>query len=289
MKQNSFLFPATTLLLSLVSCQQQPTSETTITAPAEAVTLSPVQKAVIDTTQITATSALAPETRQFLAKYNVGSLLLRQDEGPLNGFIGPDHYRIEIVFTKVTCDSLEPANYRVEGKSRFKKNILPFRGCIVIDQVIDQPKVTKQEQIAFEGRANYENQPNAYSAFGHFTLREDSLKNGAGLFKGNIFVDFAVNETGLFIHEQSPRSASKYGGITFEGNWTSFATRQSKLFACAYYIWSYGETVLKNFNVGERGPEVNPKYAKLGWDTYWENEEWWAGPVTARAAVPDSR
>jgi hypothetical protein len=34
--------------------------------------------------------------------------------------------------------------------------------------------------------------------------------------------------------------------------------------------------IVPDFNIGERGFMLNPKYAHLGWDKYWQNDEWWA-------------
>lgn len=60
-----------------------------------------------------------------------------------------------------------------------------------------------------------------------------------------------------------------------EGTWTSYVTGQEKPLVCVSDIFSFGGSVLKNFDVGERGPEINPKYARLGWNEVWENDEWW--------------
>ncbi|UOQ71238.1 hypothetical protein [Hymenobacter cellulosilyticus] len=35
------------------------------------------------------------------------------------------------------------------------------------------------------------------------------------------------------------------------------------------------DELLGDFNVGGRIVEVNPKYARYGWNEYYENEEWW--------------
>ena len=41
----------------------------------------------------------------------------------------------------------------------------------------------------------------------------------------------------------------------------------------------YGAVVphaLEKLGLGDRGDEVNPHMARLGWAEEWENEEWWA-------------
>ena len=28
-------------------------------------------------------------------------------------------------------------------------------------------------------------------------------------------------------------------------------------------------------NIGARDAHINPRYARVGWNTYWQNDEWW--------------
>jgi hypothetical protein len=51
-------------------------------------------------------------------------------------------------------------------------------------------------------------------------------------------------------------------------------------------IFYFQQDIFRDFIIGERDMDFNPKYAKLGWNSYWENEEWWAEPgkVTAKEA-----
>jgi hypothetical protein len=272
------------VLLALASCQQPAAKE------AQAVAAPPVTPITTPAKPALATAAQpAPEMQEFLRKFEVGKLLLLND-GPLNGFMGADHYRVELVFSEVVRDSSHANRYWVRGKSRFKKTITPMAGYITLDQVQDQPRLTKKKQGQSGARAQHADQLPAYSALGRFQLREDSLQRGAGTFAGEVVIDFVVGQDGqLSIETQSPQTPSQDAGIKLEGSWTSYATGQKKPVVLAYYIWAYGESVLKNFNVGERGPEINPKYAKLGWDDFWDNEEWWVDPAAVTAqAVSDS-
>ena len=41
-------------------------------------------------------------------------------------------------------------------------------------------------------------------------------------------------------------------------------------------IFLLSPSLIKDFGIGDRGAQVNPKYAKLGWNELWENDEWWA-------------
>ncbi|PJJ60734.1 hypothetical protein [Hymenobacter chitinivorans] len=265
------------LVLLSAACQQTTTATRPVTtAPVAAA--APAAVAPRQPAAPTPTLPLNAEAQAFLAKYDVGKLLLR-DDGPFNGFLGSDHYRVEVMFTEVVKDEHAPNVYRVRGKSRFKKVVTPLSGSFTITELRDQPKATEEEQQSV--RVFYSNEENAYSVLGTFELREDSSAHGAGVFAGRAVIDFSVGQSGLLaVHDQSPRSPAQDAGILLKGQWTSYATHKSQPVALAYYIWAYGESVLKNFNVGERGPEINPKYAKLGWNEFWDQEEWWAEPGT---------
>jgi hypothetical protein len=266
-------------LLSLNACQQPAAKEASAAA---AVSAAPVPAKV--EAAVAAPVPPAPEMQEFLKNYDVGKLLLR-DDGPLNGFMGADHYRVELFFSEVSRDTSTTNRYWVRGKSRYKKTVTPLTGYITLDQVQDQPTPPKSKASRSAAR---EQNPSAYSALGEFQLREDSVQRGAGLFAGQVVIDFVVAGNGeLRIESLTPQTPSRDAGIKLEGTWTSYATARKKPVVLAYYLWNYGDSVLKNFNVGERGPEVNPKYVHLGWDDYWENNEWWVEPgaITARAAT----
>lgn len=38
-------------------------------------------------------------------------------------------------------------------------------------------------------------------------------------------------------------------------------------------------SVLQEMGLGSRSDEVNPRLARYGWNTLWENDEWWATPA----------
>lgn len=43
-------------------------------------------------------------------------------------------------------------------------------------------------------------------------------------------------------------------------------------------VWKQGvavtRQVLTRFKIGERDAHINPRYVRVGWNTYWQNEEW---------------
>jgi hypothetical protein len=281
MRPSALLASAATLLLG-AACQQQPATQTlSATAPASA------PEATTGAVAVAATKAvpLAATERKFLADYNLANLLVMEESAGyelMNGFFGPDHYRIEFAMLDVQQDPTNPAHFFLKGKNRFKKNILPFEGDMTITQLRNQPKmvVTEDDDNAeLQKYVTKRNQLTMYCATGNFRLRENSSAKGAGTFAGTVALDVEVNEEGnLQLSTRNRNYGARGGSVLFEGAWTSQATRQQKALVLVKNIMSYDQNILDDFMVGEREPGFNPKYAKLGWDTYWENEEWWAEP-----------
>ncbi len=193
----------------------------------------------------------------------------------MNGFYGTDRYRIEMYFASVTKDSKRPNVYLVKGKSRFKKNITPFSGEIVLNEVqtLRDPNIKDEELKEM-------NVANMYATKGTFEFREDSTYSGSGVFKGTLAMDFAINtdKTNRLWYFSNTDDA-KGAGFLFDGEWTSYKSGKSKPIIWARDIFMIGNDILDEFSIGERDVQVNPKYRKLGWDNFWENDEWWNAPA----------
>ncbi|WP_426491742.1 hypothetical protein [Hymenobacter sp. 102] len=232
-----------------------------------------------------ATPTLSAEERKFFAEYDLSSLIAKEpdDHEVMNGFYGPDHYRIEFALLEVRRDPANPAHYFVKGKNRFKKAVTPFEGDILFTQLGGQTPLTKAPEYypAKDGKEYLAevNAVNAYSSLGTFTLREEASYKGAGVFKGEVLVDFAVGDGGeIRPYCRDDKQNTRGGYVVFDGTWTNSETKQQKPVLWVQNIFEYQQDILRNFLIGERDPDFNPKYAKLGWDTYWQNEEWWAEP-----------
>ena len=214
------------------------------------------------------------ELNKFLAETDLSSML--QNTFPDNGFYGEDRYRIEFVFTKVLKSTTDPTVYFVEGKNRHKKVVTPFKGTMRIGQVrsFTDPNMDmdESEEIGFG---------NKYAVAGTFEFPEDSAQLAtSGLFKGDFKLDFAemknnpdVKQDLWFFSDAAPASGS---GYRFDGTWTSFTKKDLvKPVIWARDIFRFGNGILKDFSYGERDIEINPAYRNLGWDNYWDAEEWW--------------
>jgi hypothetical protein len=213
------------------------------------------------------------EIREKLTEKNPSALLMTSSDlgeaAVYNGFYGIDHYRIEIYFASIEQDPNHPNVFWVIGKSRYKKNINPFKGEITLDQM------TTYQNPAFDPSKTSVQEKEMYSTTGTFEFREDSTFTGSGIFKGSIALDYATQSDDQLNLWYYSATASKGSGFLFDGKWTSYKTKATKPIIWSKSTLSIAEDILENFNVGERDVIINPKYRRLGWENYWENDEWW--------------
>lgn len=187
------------------------------------------------------------------------------------GFYGEDHYKIEFYFSEVTKDAKDPFLYHVTGKNRHKKVVTAFKGTLHLDSLaqVSDPNLDTEE-VGDMGVQRI------YSTNGTFTLAEDSLSKYSGKFTGKLKMDFGSYDKApieLWFFSATPNQGS---GIRYDGTWTSYKTGKSKPVIWSKDLFRFANDILKEFSIGERDVEINEKYRSLGWDNYWENEEWWA-------------
>jgi hypothetical protein len=190
-----------------------------------------------------------------------------------DGLYGKDNYRIEIFFAEASKDEGNQTIYHIKGKNRFKKTITPFEGIITVDSLIafEDPNIDTlnfdQESIKHKV---------LYSAIEKFILKEDSTAQGSGVFSGKITMDFLVrDDNSLDLWYFSPQTQSKASGFRFMGEWQSYKTKAVKPVIWAKDLFIFANEIIKDFSIGDRDIEINPKYRHLGWDNYWEMDEWW--------------
>ncbi|MBD2722252.1 hypothetical protein [Hymenobacter armeniacus] len=217
----------------------------------------------------------------LLARANLGKLWQHQPqsgtEDVLNGCFGYDGRRLEFVFTTVRADAKSPGRYLVAGKFRCYGDVTPFRGSIELQQVQRLPN----EQAGYA--EDSETKVPTYCATGSFALQATSPHGLGGQFDGRLALDFTLapgHRAQLATYTHNP--ATRNGGLLFDGQWREDATAETAVPA----LWKQGTAVtrqvLARFDIGERNSFVNPKYARVGWNDFWKNDEWWAERQLAR-------
>ncbi|MFN8299015.1 MAG: hypothetical protein U0T75_07925 [Chitinophagales bacterium] len=249
----------------------------------------------IDSSQIDSLTALIeygylPDEKAtpLLHALNYKQLISSRDSRVYFGFYGADRYKIEFYIEEAKPDETNPYLIHLKGKNKYKKAITPFEGSITIDSVFGFKDLTYDYQDflqyeASDSGARFEGDTTlqTYHLKGKFTLKEEQRKN-AGEFNGNFYMD--VYPTMVYEgDEQHPgyeiwfntNNETRRGGFLFDGSWISYQTATTKPLLLARDVFMFGNDVLENFSYGEREIEINPKYRALGWEDYWENDEWW--------------
>lgn len=267
-------------------CQSKPTPNAA--APAAATTLQEVV-AMVKTTHAEARDTLRIDTTAPLKKLlmttlpqdtawkvlsglKLGSVFMA--DWPDNGFYGDDRRRIEFIFTSFERSFNDPFVYAVTGKNRYKTTISDFSGIVHIKEVarFKDPNL-EQDELEDLGLIH------PYALRGEFRFDEDRSLTTSGQFAGTFRMDMALNGKGVpslwFFSKDTPAGGS---GYRFDGHWTSYRNAASKKpVIWSRDLFSFANDILADFSYGERDIEINPQYRHLGWDTFWDGEEWWHG------------
>ena len=287
------LFYPFLLVLLLAACQhQKPAKEITAAVP-PIVSIDSVWKPVPKAEQplpvlFATADTLTQPMRELLRTYDLSALWQNSDgedgnKPALEGFFGPDHYHFAMAFTQVTRDPGDPAVYRVSGKCRYRQNIRSFSGTLTVRQIADLPYPGfLQSRAIIEARAADSVDGRTYTARARLQLREEQKEN-SGIFEGEVLLDFYTvpaqrpSYVTVFEHEGiDNRFPTRGSGLLLKGNRRNISTGQIKSFTVAPSVATVAPDVFKDFMLDERMGEINPKYAKLGWNEYWNNDEWWA-------------
>ena len=284
----------------LAACQQHKpvTAETAPVAVAAVPQFRANEKAlpVLFSTADTLTKPM----RQLLNEYDLsklwqGDMKERRQDPTLQGFFGPDHYRFALVFSDVVRDKQHPEIYHVQGICRYRKNIRPFEGKLTVRQIadLDAPwdydEFSPQEQDSMlteaaasdSNMARYERArrlSHPYTLRAELQIQEETAEN-SGIFLGEATLNFYVTSpkrlgyvTAPFVTIGAPANGS---AMLLHGARRNVTTRQVKPFVVSDNVFAAAPEVYKDFGIGDRGGEINPKYARLGWNELWENDEWW--------------
>ena len=194
----------------------------------------------------------------------------------LNGCYGYDGRRIEFIFTSVLADARQPGRYAVAGKFRCYGDVTPFRGSVVLTRVQRLPNGSQAYANGEETTAP------VYCATGRFALKATNSNGLGGQFDGRVALDFqpASNHKATLL-EYTTNANTRHGGLLFDGNWREDAAGEP-IPVIIKQGMAVTHDVLTRFDMGDRSPSISPKYRRVGWDSYWANDEWWLNAPVAK-------
>jgi hypothetical protein len=256
--------------LATTACQPQTdatATKATLVAPAVAA----AKPDATGQNTAAASSALLPQVDLSYAWSNARAEA--KSDPTMEGFYGPDHYRISFYFSKVRRDSLHPEQYHIWGKNRYKKVVTPFEGTVTVTNFAALPDTVEM---------THSRTLRAYTAFAEYVLREDPKTKGAGVYSGKAMLDFCVDarnqaRQATFIGiDLGLGNPTKGSGLLFQGVWQDNRTGQQKPAAWSSNFLVIVPEALEKIGLGSRGDTVYPELAKYGWNEWYENDEWWA-------------
>ncbi|GAB2940413.1 hypothetical protein GCM10027048_00910 [Hymenobacter coalescens] len=195
----------------------------------------------------------------FMASHNLTPWWqeLNRNQPESHGFVGADYYRLDVVLLSVQRDAQLVNVYHVRGKQRFKGRISAFAGRFTLDEVAEKTLTRTRNNVR-------ETQTIATAFTGRF--RFQLAPASRGVLVGDVTVDLRP--------QPFPAGDPRPTGFTFDGEWHQ-PDGQYRPVAWSDDVFSLGKALLGDFEIGSRSPDINPRYYHAGWDTYWENDEWW--------------
>jgi hypothetical protein len=269
--RNTLLF----LLALLVFWQCAPGEKNALPAGAKPLL---THKEAADTLRADTTLPLKPyvlvevpkaQLSRFFTLHTLDSLFLL--DYPDNGFFGESRHRIEFIFTEMAKSPTDPAVYLVGGKNRHKGVISNFSGLIRLNAAteITDPNLDAESMASLQVEK-------IYSAAGDFEFREDTALGTSGVFRGRVQVEFGTHpQMSPQLWFYSDNTPARGSGYRFDGEWTSYHQSLSRPVIWSRDLFRFANDILENFSYGEREIQINPKYRELGWDSFWDGEEWW--------------
>ena len=148
---------------------------------------------------------LTAAARTFLLEHDLDALWANADgDQPateaMEGFYGPDHYRIAFYFDEVHRDLEHPEQYLVSGRNRCRKVITPFWGTITV-QAIFRAELGKSFP--------HSDSIKSYVVRAHYEPREDPTTKGAGMYVGEAMLDL-YEEEGKGLYKPNPGQGGYY-------------------------------------------------------------------------------
>lgn len=289
------------LSLLMAACQQhKPAGQTAAASPALPGSNVSVAGSQAVGPPVAPANSLTAEMRATLRQVDLSKLLLAPQPGfsmALDGFFGTNPQRLSLAILQASRDSLRPELVHVRGKARWQKQVTSFAGDICFTRLadyFDQDLLLSQGEESFVqdtvGEAGNITNARAYSASATFRLLSEAP--ASYVLTGETLLDFWLTDKGITGLVHSPaegaileKAPTKGSGLLLAGRWQDAADKAGRPFLVSSDVFLLSPGLIQDFGVGDRGAQVNPKYAKLGWSNYWENDEWWADSPKPRLSL----
>ena len=224
----------------------------------------------------TAPVAAPAGTGHFLRAARLSPLWQSSDDAPddrvHNGFFGSNYRRLELVFTQMRRDAKTPGRYYVQGKDRRSQRVRAFSGTLTFETLE-------------AGEASSKVLPQPYSshrAVCACTSSPAATTPTAAPSAAPWPSILGATRTAAWLSTPAPPTRPPTTAVSCSKACgpTPSTGRKSTVLVKNGTAVTY--QILSDFDIGDRGMQINPKYTRVGWDSYWDNAEWWADSPVAR-------
>ena len=179
-------------------------------------------------------------------------------DAPVNGVLGNDFKRIEVYFYTDALKT-DSVTYSVRGRTKVKKNICDFSGEVKIKKIYH----------VFERDTD---SPDYYKIIADYSLREDSVQKGSGVFRGILGAYGYVTDDApeVIKVDNTDQDGDGYMNRSYVGTWQSYKT-PAIVKRC---MWGDNRLPFRfDFDIGAGEIRVNSKYASPEWDRFMEGKD----------------
>ncbi len=170
----------------------------------------------------------------------------------LLGFIGNDHQRFYIHFTSMLKNPQNPYQYTVQGKTKVRETVRPFKGTITVRSA----NIRKAQDM-------YPGYQSGYATC-DVTLYEDHQLSATGSITGQLTITYMISPKKQFLYNTLNYQSDNFSNNQFRGQWTSYKTKTSKI--CNFGDFRIPDSGDLDIGAGEFSPD--PKYFHKGWKYY---------------------
>ena len=190
--------------------------------------------------------------------YNFSSLFIPQHN--FLGFIGDNYQRLNIYFTSVYKNKMNPNLYHVTGISLVGNNKCDFEGTFELTQIRER----KHMNYGVDNIYKDSGMKSQGILIGKYKFSEDPTQKHVGLFEGLVTLWYYIDKHGVLRYDDIREHSDGFRNNQWIGTWTEYNKSDSKI--CNWGTRRIPFSGDLDIGAGEFYP--NPEYKKYGWSDW---------------------
>ncbi len=199
------------------------------------------------------------DVKEKYLEYDFSTLLIPKSN--FLGFIGNEHKRLRIYFTRISKNNTNPELYKIEGISLVNDNKCDFKGTIKISQIREY----KNMHYGCDDEFIDEDFKTQGLLIGDYKFEENHNQEHSGTFEGVMTLYWYIDRYNI-IHSDNLESyfSDSYCNNQYIGQWTEYNKSEGK-------ICNWGEDRIPfsgDLDIGAAYFSPNQKYFDQGWNDF---------------------